>query len=281
MRKTFVLAVALFMLAACEKAVYEDTASVKRVTFSVIGDFGSPTFTRAMSANGSEMKELWAFDFVDGVMVDYIHQTADDPDFGSPSLTLSNGSHTICFVVSRGDGYMIDESANVLEWEKPSDTFWKSISVNISPTSAANVSVTLDRVATKLRIAVTDEIPDNVAQMVVTPAAWYYGLDYLTGKAAAMKSNSPRKVDVPSSLLGTTGQLAVNIFGMSDATEWTTDVNVTANDGSGVEIASVTISGAPFISNRQTGYSGRLFSNGGSFSLSLNDAWGNEYSGTW
>ena len=271
---------AAVLLTGCEKDVMPEGEPSGAVAFHVVGDFGNPVFTRALSASGSATTELWAFDFVDGEFVDYVYQTNEDDDFGIPALTMTNGEHTVCFVVSRGDGYTIDDSENVLEWDRPSDTFWGSVTVNVSPTSERDVTVTLNRVATKIRVAVADEVPENLSQIVITPHTWYYGLNYWTGEAVAPKTDYPRAVSVPSSLHGTSGQLAVSIFGLSDVGEWNTDVTVTANDGDGA-ISSVTIADAPFMANRQTGYSGRLFGNRGAFSLTLYDAWGDEYVGTW
>lgn len=41
------------------------------------------------------------------------------------------------------------------------------------------------------------------------------------------------------------------------------------------------IADAPFKANRTTAYSGSLFTNSGAFSLSLNDEWDTDYTGTW
>lgn len=280
------LLVSAVMLAGCEKGIENvagkpNEANAKVVTFDVRGDFSSPTFTRALSANGTAMTELWAFDFVDGACVNVVHQTAEDDNFGSPSMELENGVHTVCFVVSRGEGCTINDSENTLEWKTVKDTFWGSVDLTITPMSDANVVVTLGRVATKFRVAIDDEVPANVAQIAITPESWYYGLNYLTGKACVLKYEQERPVSVPAAYIGTTGQLAVSIFGISDAEEWSTDVAVVAKDGDGETISSATIAAATFKANRQTSYSGRLFGKSGAFTLSLDDEWLSDYIGTW
>lgn len=282
MKKVIMMAVAAALMCGCEKDVLQPVGEATgTVTFRVMGDFGSPTFTRSMTANGSGMKELWAFDFVNGACVDYVYQTSEDDDFGIPTLEMANGNHTVCFVVSRGDGYTIDDGEYVLEWSRPSDTFWGSMAINVSPTSERELAVTLDRVATKLKIEVTDEIPDNVASVAIEPATWHYGLNYWTGEATSAKVNESRTVNVPASYHGTAGQLAVSIFGMSNAAEWTTNITVKAKDGDGGTISTVDIADAPFTANRQTAYSGMLFSNNGAFTLTLDDEWQDDYTGTW
>jgi hypothetical protein len=213
--------------------------------------------------------------------VQQIHQgdnTAED--FGKPVMQLAYGSHHVYFVASRGTAPTLNISEHSIVWEKPSDTFWKDYEVNVVSTSNGNRAVTLDRVATKLRIAVDDEIPDNAAVMAITPSTWYYGMNYTTGAAVAPSSAS-RTVDIPASLHGTTGELAMTIFGLSGADEWTTDVSVVVYDANSVVLGSASIVGAPFMRNRSTEYSGSLFSSGSLTNLSLNEAWATSHIGTW
>jgi hypothetical protein len=80
--------------------------------------------------------------------------------------------------------------------------------------------------------------------------------------------------------VGTTN-LTLSIFGLSTTNEWQTDVSLVAKDGEGATVSSISIADAPFKANRTTAYSGRLFTNSGAFSLSLNDEWDTDYTGTW
>lgn len=56
---------------------------------------------------------------------------------------------------------------------------------------------------------------------------------------------------------------------------------LTATDGDDAEIGRVLITYAPFMADRQTVYSGRLFSKEGGFTLTLNDTWIQDYTGEW
>ena len=283
MKKYLFFALTALMVVGCGKCIEEENegGTAKRITFRVNGDFTSPTFTRAaLSANGSDMTDLWVFDFVDEECVQSIHLTPDDEDFGAPTLTMAQGAHTVCFVVSRGDGATVDEWAHTIEWSKVSDTFWADLDMNITQSSPGNVAVTLNRVATRLRLTIEDAVPTGVTSVDITPAKWYYGLNYWTGDAAVQKTNITRTISVPSSYVGTTG-LSLSIFGLSNSTEWTTDVALQAKDGDGAAVSSVAIANAPFKANRTTQYSGRLFGNDGAFTLSLNDEWLDAYNGTW
>jgi len=252
-------------------------------TFAVEGDFDMPEFgamTRALTADGKAMTDLWVLDYMDGVLVGQLHQTAEDEDFGTPTMALDFGSHHVYFVCSRGTTPTLSTEGHTVTWVTTSDTFYKDYSVTVASGSSSTRSVTLERVATKLGITISDEIPAGTAYVEITPATWYYGIDYLTGEPTAAQSAAPRTINIPSSKIGTTGT-SLSIFGLSGATEWTTDVTVRACDADDNVLGSAVISDAPFVANRATSYSGNLFSGGGDFSLTMDDTWGTEHMATW
>lgn len=266
-----------------EKSETEGVKSSKKFTFAVKGDFGAATFTRgSLSADGKEMTDLWVFDYVNGQCVQSVHQeysTAGE-SWGKPTMALAYGSHHVYFVASRGEGATLDAEGHTITWTGPRDTFWKDYEVEVVSTSNGNRAVTLDRVATKLRVVVTDEVPTGCAAVVVTPARWFYGWDYVNGVATALQQTE-RRVPVPESYVGTTGQLTVSIFGLSSTDEWVTNVSVKALGEGEAVIGSATITGAPFKANRSTEYSGNLFGSAGELDVSVNGDWESPKTGTW
>ena len=279
MKKMLLMAVAVAMLTGCSKDVTEEIAGAKKVAFDVQGNWNSPVFTRgSLSADGKEMTDLWLFDYVDGTLVQTVHQVSTDADFGTPAPTLSYGEHRIYFVVSRGANPVIN--GTVISWGSIRDTFWKAMSVTVGGASASAYSVALDRVVTKLKITATDAVPDGTATVVVMPVKWYAGIDYLTGQPADMKDSEEMSASVPASMVGTTG-MAVSFFGFSSATEWTTPLTVSARDEDNDIIGLVNVAAAPFMANRATEFSGSLFSTSGTFTITLNDEWDAPWTGTW
>lgn len=284
------MVVAAVLMCGCEKPVlwedenadeYVADVPTKKFTFTVKGDFGAATFTRGyLSADGQSMTDLWVFDYVGDECLQSVHQTAGDADWGTPKMSLAYGSHHVYFVASRGEGPTLDEDGHTITWTGPRDTFWKDYHVDVVSTSNGNRAVTLDRVATKVRIVVNDEVPEACKQVAVTPERWYYGWDYVNGVAMASQQTE-RRVKVPESYVGTTGQLAVSIFGLSGADEWVTNVAVKAlGDGDAI-LGSATITGAPFKANRSTEYSGSMFSSGGSLDVGISTSWDSPHIGTW
>lgn len=284
MKKTLILVLTALIMMSCSKSHDDaevETAQVKKFRFVVNGDFGTPTFTRGyLQADGKDMTDLWLLDYMDGALVQQLHQVASDADFGEPNLMLKYGSHHIYFVASRGVEPTLNEDSHIISWSSVRDTFWKDYEVNVVSTSNGNRAVTLDRVVTKLKISINDEVPSSLSSLSISPAKWFFGIDYMTGSAMSQQSKAI-DIDVPSSYIGTTGQLSASIFSISDANEWYSNISITAKDASSNVIGSATITNAPFQRNRATEYSGNLFGCGSSLSVSLSDGWSTPTVGTW
>jgi hypothetical protein len=296
----FLFAAALGLV-ACEKGttfadLENETETVtpvdgptKNFTFTVKGEFEAATFkapakrkapTAYLNDTGNEMTDLWVYDYMGGKLVQSVHQGADDENCGKPKMSLAYGEPHIYFVASRGADPVINDESHIISWSTVRDTFWKDYEVNVVSTSNGTRAVTLDRVATKLRILIDDEVPAACASISLTPDRWYYGLDWVTGEAVTAQKKAV-SVSVPESYVGTIGQLAVSVFGLSGASEWTTNISVTATDTGGNTIGSATINGAPFKRNRATEYHGALFGSAGSMVVSVNSDWDDSVTGTW
>ena len=288
MRKYVLLAFAVVVVAACQKIelpddyVDDEGVTYKLTRFSFEGDFDNQLFTRgSMSADGRDMTDLWVFDYVDDDLVQMVHQSSDDDDFGEPELFLAYGAHHLYFVASRGVNPSVDDVDHVITWSSVRDTFWGDYTLTVSESSAVDHDVELGRVVARLKVLLEDVIPSGLSSLTVTPETWHYGLDYLDGSMVQDENDVPVTVSVPSSYVGTSGTVYVSIFTISDATEWATDFTVTAKKSDSSVMGTVSITNAPLKANRTTGYSGRLLSAPKSFSLSLDDGWLDDINLTW
>lgn len=273
MKKTFLLLTLLSLLLSCDKQELTQT-SEKQVTFSV-SNFENTT--RALTADGKEMTDLWVFDYMNGQQVQAIHQTSSDADFGTPTVTLSYGTHTLYFVCSRGRNFEL--SGSTITWSVPNDTFGASLSIDVNDGTATGRSVTLPRLSTRLRLVIKDMVPDDLATVSIAPAEWWHGWNY-AAQLATSSTDEEVVVSVPDSYHGTAGQLSV-VYTCLSPLEWSTDVQVIARDADDNIIGKAVISSVPFKRNRVTEYSGNLFNSSGTFSISLNDTWEEPYTNEW
>ena len=262
----------------------------KKFTFTVKGDFGSPTFQQGDNARraatylndqANQMTDLWVFDFVGDVCVQSLHQTTSDETWGHPQMSLTLGTHHVYFVASRGLSPTLNVGAQSITWASVRDTYWKDYEVTVVNTSNGNRAVTLERVVAKLKLTVNDEIPAGAATLTCTPGTWYYGLSYRTGEPCGASNGQEISISIPASYVGTSGQLAASVFTVSGADEWTTDVSVSVKDGNGTSLGSAAIADVPMLRNRSTEYSGNLFSGIGNMVVSVNGDWASPYIGTW
>jgi hypothetical protein len=290
-------------MTSCEKQILTDSPSDyseydgdrTRVTFAVSGysqgntphpaavppaSMFSVTRAASLNADGKDMTDIWLLDYQNGQLVQQLHQQAGDPDFGSPSLTMDYGQHTLYFVASRGKQPLLSTADHTISWQTPSDTFYKDYEVNVISTSNGNRAVTLDRIVTRLRLIFTDAVNEKTSTVNITPGTWYHGWDYVNGTPANEKTNYTSSITIPTNELGKTG-LQVNIYGFSTAEEWQTTVSVTSKHANGEIIGSTTLTNVPFKANRITEYAGPLFGSEGSMVLSLDADWDDAYTGTW
>ena len=278
------------MLAACTKNDEPEASPSFQITipsdsiethatinFCFGGDVAITGMTRATLAE-LNLTDVWVFDYVGGQLQATTHQTASDASFGSPTLTVDYGDHTFYFVASRGDTPTID--GTTISWAKPSDTFWATLSLTVSPGSSITQAVSLHRVAARLRITVTEEIPATLASLSVTPSHWYYGLDYLTGDAADDRQTA-RTVNVPASYVGTTGQLVASFFTISPSTQWTTDITLKATGTDNSTLTSISIKDVPMQRNHVTSYDGSILNTWRSITLTSDDEWVEDDAVTW
>lgn len=279
-KKLLILSVIAAAVVSCSKEVTafdDEDVNSRRVTFELTNDVWDVS-TRSLAADGQDMTDLWIFDYMDGELVWTLHKSSGDADFESPSVDMDFGDHQVYFVASRGKNPAVNGTE--ITWSTPSDTFWQELELTVTGSSSSSVAVVLDRVVTKLKITVNDEVPTGTATLEVTPAQWWYGMDYTTG-VATTNSSQTRTVSVPASYIGTTGQLSVGIFGLSDEDGWMTDLYIRAKDGSGNVIGGVSLVDVPFMRNRATEASGSLFGSESGFTVTLNAEWLDPYILEW
>ena len=252
----------------------------KTITFTFGNVLTQHAMTRA-DISSLDLTDLWMFDYVGDELKQTIHQSSSDEGFGVLSASMGYGDHTLYFVASRGTTPTTDTDARTITWVKPSDTFWATAIVNVSPSSASSQAVTLCRVATRLRISVNDEVPDGAAKFIITPSQWYYGIDYTTGNGIAPSANQPREVNIPSSFIGTSGQLAIAIFGFVPSNDWQTNITASLKASDESTLGQVTLEYVPLRKNITTAYSGGILGTAKSFTLSADDAWGDDDLHTW
>ena len=293
---------AMWMFSACEKVntmeredVGDESEGVKEIVMHVGGivwsyeDSGicnAPNKTnaaaRALEANGEAMKELWVFDVIADSCALVCKQTEVDDNFGSVSMKLSYGNHRLAVVCSRGEGSDVDVSNGRIAWDKVKDTFWNVVDCDVAKTGSTDISVTLKRVAARMRVTVNDVIPSDLKTISISGEPWYKGIDVKTGEAIGGLSSVEGVTDVsslavPSAYVGTEKKLAVSLWIMSKGNEWTENVMVKMLGENGDVLSQSLCNGVPMQRNRVTNVTGYFLSGGASGNILLDDSWSDTY----
>lgn len=305
MKKLLLMAVSVGLLTACEKSIIDEftgedvpTSSevkTKKFTFTLKGDFSTEwklntngpiavgnaadAASRAtrgyLQADGKDMTDVWVLDYVGTECQQTLHLTSADANFGSPSLSLSYGSHHVYIIASRGEGAVVDTAAHSITFTKVLDTFWKDYQVEVAKTSNGNRAVTLDRIVTKLRFEFTDEVPANIGTIGMETGRWYFGFDYMTGEPSHEGREYTSSLAIPDGYVGR-NDLAMNYYSFSPSTDWKTNVTVTSRNIQGDIINQAKITDASMQRNRVTTYAGPLFTSTTDLAIGLKSEWNPE-----
>ena len=135
---------ALAMLFSCEKPILNEedaNDTPKTITFQLFSPAQART-TRSAAAI-TDFKKIYIYDSKGGYQEQLLEQSADDPDFGSPTITLTGGHHQLTFAATdNADAYL---DGSVLRQETMGDTFLKTIDISTQK-APANQRVVLERV---------------------------------------------------------------------------------------------------------------------------------------
>ena len=282
MKQFIYLTLAIVLMSCSKDNEFTTPQDTVPFTFSMKGDFTISTtpMTRALSADGKDLTDLWVLDYMNNTLVQQLHQVSTDDNFGTPTMNLNVGSHHIYFIASRGKTPTLDTENTVISWSQVSDTFYKDYTVNVVPTSNGNREVTLDRVVTKVKFIVTDKIPEGAATANITPVKWYYGINYVSGAPADQKDNTALSLTIPNDCIGI-NNFGATMFGFSTTEEWNTNINFSIKKSDDTVLGQTTIENVPFKANRSSELSGPLFISNSLMTLTLNNEWDNSYSTTW
>lgn len=273
MKKYLFLAAMVSALFACSKDA-KQPASVQKsvVSFNVTSwsidqqQMNAPRRAPILDdVDGQALTDLYLFD---GKTL-LVHQTSDQDDFGTISLQLDYGQHSLSFVATRSDGLSYENG--ILSCTSLRPYFGKLLALNVDA-STGEQNVVLQRVTGMLIVNIEDAVPTNCAKVNYAIATRYTDLNVET---LAGVNGAAWNSDVNyTSKVGLTNQsVNLNLLSSNYGIAYTTTVTITAYNSSNTIIAQKVVDNVPINSNVKTTMSGSLFTGSG-FSISANHTWG-------
>lgn len=261
----FFSALAALILTGCKG---KDEPSQQQVVFRVTNFTattepmdGRAKAPQSLIDDGDALTDLYLFDGT----TQLVHQTNDQAEFGTITVLLTTGNHTLHFVATRSTG--LSYEGGILACTSLRNTFGKTLQLNVA--GGGDQNVTLDRLSGKLIITINDAIPTGASSLRIQVGDRYTSLD-----VATLYGVSPAAFDQNVNISGKVGNTGhqVSLYMLApDEDGYETDFTLTATNTSSEVIgqATGTITIAP---NTKTLLSGNLFTGTRSFVV-LNLAW--------
>ena len=276
----------LLLFAACSNEsvneVINDTLVPVRVHVSGFTisqeDFQTPRRAAQDVADYSGVKVV-TLAFYSGSTEVYKHEQVrgaleEGETLGEFECSLPMGSYTMV-VIARGQGdgdvfTLTSPTEAAYTGDHSRETFAYTQEVNITNTSAVDISATLNRIIAKLQVYSTDNKTSNANSVRMTFAAGGKSFNPTSGLAT---SNTGFANTVPiSAAVGSTSNSISYLFLKSDEQ----DINVTIDvlDTDGAVLFSKTVENVPFKRNRVTKLTGAMYTNDAvSGAFQLETAW--------
>lgn len=183
--------------------------------------------------------------------------------FGNFNLSLPMGNFTMV-VVARGDFEgdvftLTSPTAAAYTSDHVRETFAATQAVNITSTNAVDISATLNRIVSRVRLVSTDGRTAEATNIRMTFSGGAAGFNPTTGLATTNTGLS-NTVGI-SAAVGSTSSSTGYLFLATD--EQTVDITVETLDGSGNTLFSKVVKNVPLKRNRVTVLTGGMYTNSG------------------
>lgn len=289
-----IIAAMVLMAASCTSESFEQSVeqqaeqTLAPVTVSVSGfsveqgDFPTTRAQAVGSYNGVKSLTL-AFYASNGTEV-YKHtqekeNLEEGETFGEFSTTLPIGSYTMVVLgyVLYDDDALTLTSPTQAEYtvNAPRETFSHTEVVNVTSTTALNLSATLNRIVAQLKVVSSDNRTANISNVRMTLSAGGKRFSPTSG-LATVNTGFSNTVGIAAAVGAKSASISY-IFLNTD--EQTMDVTIETLDADGNTVYTRTVENVPFKRNRVTKLTGALYSASASTSgFQVNTDWLSDHS---
>ena len=291
MKKVSFIVVALLgmLVASCNQSdeQFENAKDgpIAPVTVRVAGfSVSQEEFLRAQTRGASNVADYndinavtLAFYKEDGTEAYKSTQSKGDAGFGEFSLSLPMGSYTmvaLAYFTNENSVLTLTSPTEASYSHRARETFAYTQEVTISNTSALDISATLHRVISQLKVVSSDGKTANVSNVRMTFSAG--GKDFNPTTGLAITNTGFANTVGNSAAVGGISTSSTVFFLNTD--EQDIDVTIETLDADGNTLFSKTIEDVPFKRNRVTKLTGAMYTNSGvDGAFQIETAWLDDY----
>lgn len=274
MKRNFVF----FMLAAIvaagcssdneEKTVLNGSAVETSVllTFSPY-EVDAMTRTATSISNYCTHLDVW---ITDGESTTAVHQSSNDSDFGSLSVTLNKTKTYTLYAVAHKCASDATLTGGIITFPDDKVTHSMFYTTTFSPATNTSLSCVMNRIVAQFRLETTDAVPADVKKIRITIDDVFDRWNVTTGGTHQLD----RSTTIAITSTATDGTVALNVFAiMTDAqTLHTVIVEMLDADDAAVQSPRV-FTNVPLRIGYKTTYRGALFTDSGMAMTFVADDW--------
>ena len=259
MKRIFLLACAVALLTACEKASEENVVNGStaenqtEVTLS-FSPYEQTAITRAATSVATVVTHLDVWIYESGTEVTSIHQTTADATFGTVTTTLDKTKTYTLYAVGHKCADNATLADGVISFPDDKVTHSMFYTTTFSPATTTELSCLMTRIVAQFRLEITDDIPAACKKLQFTISNVFDRWNVSTGGTHGLNRTSVVNYGGTSSIF--------NVYAIVTDAETLHTVTVTALDANDQAISSQssrTFAAVPLRNGYKTTYRGTFF----------------------
>jgi hypothetical protein len=255
MKKVLLIMMATAILAACSSSDEEPTSSELTDVTLTFSPYQVDAITRAATYIAGIVTRLDVWLYESGSECAAVHQSADDVQFGSISLTLDKTKTYTLYAVGHKAAGPATLADGIISFPDDKTTHSMYFTTTFSPSVTTSLSCLMQRIVAQFRIETTDAVPADMKKIQITINDVFDRWSVTTG--GTQLANHTHTVNITSTAQD--GTVALNVFSIVTDAQTLHTVTVTGLDADdAVTLTPRTFADVPLRNGYRTTYRGAL-----------------------
>ena len=255
MKKVLLIMMATAILAACSSSDEEPTSSELTDVTLTFSPYQVDAIPRAATSIAGIVTRLDVWLYESGSECAAVHQSADDVQFGSVSLTLDKTKTYTLYAVGHKAAGPATLADGIIAFPDDKTTHSMYFTTTFSPSVTTSLSCLMQRIVAQFRIETTDAVPADMKKIQITINDVFDRWSVTTG--GTQLANHTHTISITSTAQD--GTVALNVFAIVTDAQTLHTVTVTGLDADdAVTLTPRTFADVPLRNGYRTTYRGAL-----------------------
>ena len=255
MKKVLLIMMAATILAACSSSEEEPTSSELTDVTLTFSPYQVDAITRAATSIAGIVTRLDVWLYESGSECAAVHQSADDVQFGSISLTLDKTKTYTLYAVGHKAAGPATLADGIIAFPDDKTTHSMYFTTTFSPSVTTSLSCLMQRIVAQFRIETTDAVPADMKKIQITINDVFDRWSVTTGGTHQVD----RTYTINITSTAQDGTVALNVFAIVTDVQTLHTVTVTGLDADdAVTLTPRTFADVPLRNGYRTTYRGAL-----------------------